>query len=148
MNTYAAGVQKDPDIVRTANDQIMVLWSSEGQDGDGEGVYGQNFDLLGSPVGGPFRINQVTRGSQSRPSVSWGGSTGVVVWAGEIVLGKNSSGAPNMRRNILGRLLGENGPIGNEFTISRSDVVALEGVVESGLERQGGVEWQRQNLWG
>ena len=121
VNTYVEGVQKDPDIVRTANDQIMVLWSSEGQDGDGEGIYGQNFDLQGRPAGGAYRINQTTRGSQSSPSVSWGSSTGVAVWSGEIILGRNSSGGVNMRRNILGRLLGENGPVGNEFIILKAD---------------------------
>jgi hypothetical protein len=145
VNTYVEGVQKDPAIVRNTKDQIMVLWSSEGQDGDGEGIYGQNFDLLGRPAGGPYRVNQTTRGSQSRPSVSWGSSTGVAVWSGEIILGKNSSGGVNMRRNILGRLLGENGPVGNEFIISHSNVVALEGVVESGLDGAFGVVWSQRD---
>jgi len=145
VNTYVEGVQKDPDIVRTANDQIMVLWSSEGQDGDGEGIYGQNFDLQGRPAGGAYRINQTTRGSQSSPSVSWGSSTGVAVWSGEIILGTNSYGGVNMRRNILGRLLGEDGPIGNEFVISHSDVVALEGVVEFGLDGAFGVVWSQKD---
>ncbi len=145
VNTYMEGVQKDPDIVRTANDQMMVVWSSEDQDGDGEGIYGQNFDLLGRPAGGPYRINQTTQGSQSRPSVAWGSSTGVAVWSGEIILGRNSSGGVNMRRNILGRLLGENGPVGNEFIISHSNVVAVEGVVESGLDGAFGVVWSQKD---
>ena len=50
----------------------------------------------------------------------------VVAWVGESVDGRNSSGAPNLRRNVLARFIGHSDPAGNEFQLNEGEVVATE----------------------
>ena len=63
---------------------VVIVWSSYGQDGDLGGIYGQIFDSSGKVVGGEFPINNVTPGHQVRPQVAYlpAGSF-VVAWTTE-----------------------------------------------------------------
>jgi hypothetical protein len=47
----------------------LVVWTSLGQDGSREGVYGQFVHSDGSLVGGEFRVNTTTIGQQMQPAV-------------------------------------------------------------------------------
>ena len=60
---------------------FVVVWRSSGQDGSGEGVYGQRFATDGTPAGGEFRVNEGTPGSQYQPDViGLAGGGFVVAW--------------------------------------------------------------------
>ena len=50
----------------------LVVWTSLGQDGSREGVFGQFLHAGGTPVGGEFRVNTTTAGPQMQPAVSFG----------------------------------------------------------------------------
>ena len=45
VNTYTTNYQRRPSISATGIEQFVVAWSSYGQDGSGEGVFGQRFDF-------------------------------------------------------------------------------------------------------
>jgi hypothetical protein len=64
INTYTTGHQSMPQITSLADGGFVVCWASFGQDGDGEGVYGQLFSAEGSKKGGEFRINSSVEGYQ------------------------------------------------------------------------------------
>ena len=127
VNSFQAGVQSDAAVAALTGGDVLVVWASDGQDRSGEGIYGQRFSQTGAKVGGEFRVSQTTGQNQSRPAVvAVGSSQFVVAWVGESVAGRNSSGAPNLRRNVLARFIGVSDTAGNEFQLNEGDVVATE----------------------
>ena len=127
VNSYQAGVQSDAAAAALPSGDLLVVWASDGQDGSGEGIYGQRFSRAGAKLGGEFRVSQTTSQNQSRPAVvAVGADQFVVAWVGESVDGRNSSGAPNLRRNVLARFIGHSDPAGNEFQLNEGEVVATE----------------------
>ena len=83
VNTYTSGYQVLPAMASDDFGHFVVVWTSVGQDGSGSGVFGQQFDAIGNPVGGEFQINTYTTSDQTEPAVAADDSGGfVVVWAG------------------------------------------------------------------
>ena len=79
VNTYTPGLRGSP-RVQMSSSGFVVVWSSEGQDGDQGGIYGQRFSVNGVPNGGEFRINSSVTGAQrvsgtrdGRGCSSWSG---------------------------------------------------------------------------
>jgi len=69
VNTHLYGDQYLPRLSVIGKD-YWVVWTSMGQDGSREGVYGQFVHEGGSPVGGEFRVNTTTVGQQMQPAVT------------------------------------------------------------------------------
>ncbi len=46
VNTYTTAAQSAPAVSRDATDELILVWASEGQDGSGDGVFGQRFRAL------------------------------------------------------------------------------------------------------
>src|SRR5712692_3772433 len=83
VNTTTAGDQVNPSVAVDAGGSIYITWSSNGQDGSGWGVYGQQFQPSGTPDDGEFRINVTTAGDQHYASVGISPlGQMVVVWTG------------------------------------------------------------------
>ena len=127
-NTHVAGIQSDADVATLANGESLVVWTSLGQDGDGEGVYGQRFTSQGVRDGAEFLINQTTARNQSKASVAaLAGGKFVVGWISESVNGRNSSGAQNLRANVMARHYNATGvALGNEYRLNDGDIVSSE----------------------
>ena len=105
VNTFATGIQSDADVAALAAGQVLVVWTSLGQDGDGEGIYGQRFTPAGVREGPEFLINQTTARNQSKPNVvALTGDKFVVGWISESINGRNTSGALNLRANVMARI--------------------------------------------
>jgi hypothetical protein len=82
VNTHLPGNQYAPHISAIAGDYLLV-WTSMGQDGSREGVYGRFVHENGSPVGGEFRVNTTTVSQQMQPAVaSDGANQFLAVWTG------------------------------------------------------------------
>jgi hypothetical protein len=69
-NSYTAGVQWYTDIAMADDGDFVIVWESDGQDGDGAGIYLQSFNALGSPRGAEQRVNSYTADSQLYPVVA------------------------------------------------------------------------------
>lgn len=84
VNTYTTGFQNVPSIATDGQGRFIVVWQSEGQDGDELGVFGRRLDAQGNPIGDEFQVNTYTTGSQGAPEVA-ADTTGnfIVVWNGE-----------------------------------------------------------------
>ncbi len=62
---------------------FVVVWQSQGQDGDGWGIFGQRFGEGGDVLGEEFQVNPGAAGAQQLPRVATLGNGGfVVVWEG------------------------------------------------------------------
>lgn len=84
VNTYLNGAQGYPAIAANAAGNMVIVWMSEGQDGDGYGVYAQRYDPSGTPQGGEIPINAYTAGNQSYPAVAMAPNGDfTVTWASE-----------------------------------------------------------------
>jgi hypothetical protein len=82
VNSYTTDEQGHPSVAIDASGRFLVAWESSTQDGDGFGVFAQRYEAVGTPVGGEFRVNSQTVGTQQYPVVASDGRAFVVVWGG------------------------------------------------------------------
>lgn len=81
VNTETAFDQRAPAVASDPEGRTVVLWSSIGQDGDGRGIFGQEFDATGARVNQEFQVNSYTTGDQDTPAVAVSArGTLLVVW--------------------------------------------------------------------
>ena len=81
VNSFIYGDQFAPKIESLGSSHLIV-WTSLGQDGSREGVYGRVLTAGGALSGSEFLVNTVTIGSQLHPAVASDGETRfLVVWA-------------------------------------------------------------------
>jgi hypothetical protein len=81
VNTQTFGDQYRP-VVTALGGRCMVIWSSLGQDGSREGVYGRVLSSTGTPASDEFRINTTTAGQQVFPDVASDGTEQILaVWS-------------------------------------------------------------------
>ncbi|MCC7259478.1 MAG: FG-GAP repeat protein [Alphaproteobacteria bacterium] len=116
-NTTTAGVQKYTDMAQLTGGNVVVTWGSSGQDGSGDGVYGQIVTTAGVKVGSEFRANTTTAGDQGGDydeqhvaALSNGGF--VVVW-------DTSAAQDGSGYGVYGQVFNSAGTkVGSEFQIS------------------------------
>jgi len=98
VNSYLPGDQDRAAVASDGAGNFVVVWSSAGQDGSGDGVFGQRYSSAGLPLGPEFRVNSATLGVQDLPDVAADpAGSFVVVWLqGSQVFGQRfaSSGSP------------------------------------------------------
>jgi len=88
INTYLYGDQYGPKIAAGPAGS-MVVWTSMGQDGSREGVFGRFLRAGTAPLGDEVQVNTTTLSQQFHPAVAWDGMNKfLVVWASFV----NSSG--------------------------------------------------------
>ncbi|WP_286828252.1 hypothetical protein, partial [Kordiimonas sp. UBA4487] len=87
INTEVALDQTEPSVATfdathaTLAGGHVIVWQSDGQDGDGEGVYGQLYDGTGQPVGFEFKVSSGALGDQAFAAVATlDDGTFVVTW--------------------------------------------------------------------
>ncbi len=82
VNTYTDDVQKSAAIdANPVTGGFQIVWQSDGQDGDGWGVFGQNFTRNGTASGDEFSIADMTVGDQENPDVAFNeDGNGMHVW--------------------------------------------------------------------
>ncbi|UCG69208.1 MAG: fibronectin type III domain-containing protein [Thermoplasmata archaeon] len=112
VNTYTTDSQLTPSMAMDPAGNFIIVWSSEGQDGDGYGIYAQRFDKNGNPLGSEFRVNTYTTGDQ-------GVSTVEMDAAGNFVIAWHSDGQDLSLKGIFAKRYDFNGnPLGPEFQVN------------------------------
>ncbi|MDX9701927.1 MAG: hypothetical protein RBU23_02670 [Candidatus Auribacterota bacterium] len=79
INTYYKDTQHKPAVASNLTN-IFVVWQSDVQDGDGQGIYGQIIGADDAAKGAMFRVNELTSGNQSVPVVATDGTNFMTVW--------------------------------------------------------------------
>ncbi|MEM8529940.1 MAG: hypothetical protein AAGF95_03805 [Chloroflexota bacterium] len=81
VNTTTMGDQSRPTVGIDSTGNFVVAWQSEGQDGDGFGVYARRFLATGAPASGEFPVSITTTGDQEFPRLGMApDGRFVVVW--------------------------------------------------------------------
>ena len=112
VNTYNNSSQLYPSVTNLSDGGFVVTWSSSGQDGSGQGIYGQRYDRDKNPVGQEFQVNAYTQANQIYSSVTGLSDGGyVVTWT--------SNGQDGSGNGIYAQRYDGNGnPVGNEFQVN------------------------------
>ena len=81
INTFTTSGQESPCIAMANDGGFAVIWHSNGQDGDGYGIFGQRFSSSGAKNGSEFQVNTYTANNQSTPGIARvDNSSFAVVW--------------------------------------------------------------------
>jgi hypothetical protein len=113
VNTYTTGFQLRPAVAADAGGNFVVVWRSGGQDGSGNGVFGQRYDAAGVPRGSEFQVNTYTTGDQGAPAVAVDAAGNfVVVWHSFEQDDSVGTGVFGQRYDAAG------GPRGGEFRVN------------------------------
>jgi hypothetical protein len=119
VNTYTTFFQWYPSVAFASGNEsrpswrpraFVVVWTSANQDGSDRGIFGQRYASTGTPLGGEFRVNSYTTGSQYSPQVA-SDSAGnfVVIW----------TSAGQYTRDVFGQRYASTGaPLGGEFRVN------------------------------
>jgi hypothetical protein len=112
VNTYTTGHQWLPFVESARDGRFTVVWTSDVQDGSGQGVYGQRYDAAGSALGGEFRLSTYTAGSQALPKIALdAGGGAIAVWQSDQ---QDGSGY-----GVYGQRYAPSGvPVGAEFRVN------------------------------
>ncbi|MFV0473997.1 MAG: calcium-binding protein [Pikeienuella sp.] len=70
VNTETADNQTEASMAMLSDGGFVVSWLSNLQDGDFNGVFAQRYNKIGDKLGGEFRVNATTDGSQVQKSVA------------------------------------------------------------------------------
>jgi len=83
VNQQTASDQQWTSVATGLDGGFVAVWTSDAQDGAGDGVYARRYDSGGTPIAGEFLVNTTTALSQSNPSVAMDADGDfVVVWQG------------------------------------------------------------------
>jgi hypothetical protein len=124
VNVYTNGPQTHPVVASLGNGNVIVVWSSAGQDGSMEGVFGRIVNTNAQFVTAPFRINEFTSYNQRSPAVAvLSNGNFVVTWVSEQQRNANTS-------DVMGRLYTASGSaLGPEFFMSEGAAVCVSPTV-------------------
>jgi hypothetical protein len=112
VNTYTTRGQDVPSVGMDSSGNFVIAWYSDGQDGDGFGVYAQRYNASGVVQGGEFQVNTETTNSQWLPSVGMDGS-------GNFVIAWTSDGQDGSGLGVYAQLYNASGVAqGSEFLVN------------------------------
>lgn len=118
LNTYLTNTQQYAIPRIDANDNVVVVWESSGQDGSGLGVYGRRFDKNLNPLGAEFAITSNTTGDQIEPQVTMEpGGRFLIAWTDK----NNRDGGGSKSESVWFREYAANGtPVGSETLVNKT----------------------------
>ena len=118
VNTYTNSFQIGSVVATLTDGSVVVVWASDGEDGDLQGVYGQRLSATGAKLGGEFQINQYTPHNQRTPAVTaLANGNFVVAWVSEL---QRTSASVDIYARIFGITSNAVSAVGNEFPVNTS----------------------------
>ncbi len=112
VNEFLEGNQTEPTLAVDSVGDVIVAWTSDGQDGDRNGVFARRFDSFGDPLSREFRVNATTVDRQEQPDVA-------VDSDGDFVVVWNSYQQDGSSWGVFGQRFNQNGNrAGGEFRVN------------------------------
>lgn len=82
INEYTTNTQYHPQVTAMPDGGFVAVWQSNGQDGQGGGIYGRRYDAGGHAMGTEFLVNPTVSWDETDPSVTALANGGfVVTWS-------------------------------------------------------------------
>lgn len=111
---FTTGHQGAPSVARAADGRFVVAWHSNGEDGDGYGIFAQLYDVDGAAFGSAFQVNTTITGDQTQPAVAMGDDGHfVIAWQGDA--GDGTTDIYAQRYDLTGTAVGGEFQV-NHFT--------------------------------
>jgi hypothetical protein len=130
VNTFVTGNQGIPAIAMNRKGNFVITWLSDGQDGDGFGIFAQRFKSSGKPLGPEFQVNTNSFGDQFYPAIAMDRK-------GNFVITWESEGQDGDRGGIFAQRFNKNGkPIGSEFQVN-TYTEHIQGSPEIAMHKKG-----------
>jgi subtilisin-like proprotein convertase family protein len=110
IGTFVKGQQNQPSMASDAAGNYVIVWTTGGQDGSGNAIYGRRYNAAGVPLGVEFQINSVSAGDQTLAQIAMAADGRfIVVWQTD-------------NTDVMARLFDPSGvPVGNDFQIHVSN---------------------------
>ncbi len=119
--------------VAAGNAGFVVVWKSDGQDGDRGGIFGRVFDPDGNPAHSEINVTQATAGDQRDPEV-------VMADSGRFVVSWRTTGVA--ASGVFARRFGQNyQPVGNDFQVDTSRQALGAGVLAGTSDGRFAISW-------
>ena len=150
VNTYTNNHQINPSVTVLNGGNVVVTWSSYGQDGDMYGVYGQRFSPSGERIGGEFQLNQAFTLNQRSPTLAPLADGGfVAAWISEKPLGVDTNGVVRYSAVCAGRLFdGEGNPRADELQLNTGTGLCANPVLCASSQGGFAMAWSRKQPLG
>jgi hypothetical protein len=112
VNSYTSELQLDPVVAADAQGRFLVVWTSQHQDGQIDGVFARAFDKHGTPQGVEQQVNEVTAFNQRRAAVT-------AVGEGRFAVAWMSTFRDGSAYGVAARVLDATGaPLTGEFQVN------------------------------
>ncbi len=118
LNAYTNADQLNPSLVPLSGGGFIAVWTSNGQDGSGWGVYGQCLDAGLNPVGSEFRLNTRTENDQYFTDESSHHAVAATSDGGFVATWRSWSGDQNAWAVIAQRFGADGRKIGSETVVN------------------------------
>ncbi|MEJ2704060.1 MAG: hypothetical protein P8Z79_16620 [Sedimentisphaerales bacterium] len=142
VNTWISNDQRNADVAMEPGGGFAVIWTSYGQDGSSNGIFGQLFEPDLSPLGTEFQVNTVSSGNQTEPAVAMDAAAGfVAVWHGPGLTEEDQG-------DIFAQRLESGGvPLGGEFRVNRG-TLGRQLYPDVAMGQDGGfvIVWESENI--
>lgn len=141
VNTYTANQQVNPVVSSLSNGEVVVAWSSYGQDGSMQGIFAQRLSSAGQKSGGEIQVNQYSSFNQRSPAIAaLSNSRFAVVWVSEQERFENSV-------DIYARIFGaELSLITPEFLVNEGTSICANPTITASSNGGFVVGWGRRDL--
>lgn len=139
VNTHTANHQSQASVAMATDGSSVIVWRSQGADGDGWGVYAQRFDASGSPMGDEFRVNEETENNQELAVAAFDDD-------GHLMVAWESEEQDGSAGGIYGRVYDSAGLAGDEFRINTTTQGWQNDVEVTALPSGFIVTWESLNV--
>ncbi|MEB3355767.1 MAG: calcium-binding protein [Synechococcales bacterium] len=121
INEFVTDDQDSPMLGFDAQGNFVVTWESDGQDGDGEGIFARRYRADGTPLSAEFRVNITTNNDQDDPAIAVADDGRfVIVWEDESLDG-SSEGIFAQRYTATGTAIGPEFRVNTTATNTQDD---------------------------
>jgi hypothetical protein len=104
--------RSEPAVAGLKNGSFVVVWTADGLDGSGLGIYGQRYSAAGVKLGAEFRVAQNDQSSSQASTAALNDGGFVVAWASNQEEAESGFGIHAQRYNAAGK------PVGGELRVS------------------------------
>jgi uncharacterized protein GlcG (DUF336 family) len=137
VNTYTTSDQTNPAVAMDATGDFVIAWQSNGQDGDGSGIYAQRYGSGGATLAGEFQVNTYATSDQSNPAAAMDSS-------GAFVIAWQSTGEDGDGFGVYAQLYHASGATqGSEFQVD-TDTIGNQQLPSVAMDSSGdfAIAWQ------